>query len=82
MTQHEADELLAAATRSGKGTSLARRRDFVPHVGTLESMWHGYMGRDECFVEDVETGVPRAAAKYLQHLAACPRVSICTEAER
>ena len=42
--------------------SLARSEDFVHKPGTLESMWNGYLGHEECFAEDVDTGVEPASA--------------------
>ena len=60
VTQPEADEIARRRYEIlEEELSLARRPDFVPHVGTLDSMWRGYMGRDECFVEDEDTGVAR-----------------------
>ena len=38
---------------------MARRDDFVHNPGTLESMWKQYVGHEECFVEDVDTGVDK-----------------------
>ena len=39
--------------------TVARSEDYVHRPGTLESMWQGYLGQEECFVEDVPTGVER-----------------------
>ena len=74
ITQSEADEIANRRQQIlEQELTLARREDFVPHRGKLESMWRGYMGRDECFVEDVETGVAREKlAEYMQRLAAVP----------
>lgn len=74
VTQEEADEIARRRTAIlEEELSLARRPDFVPHLGTLDSMWRGYMGLDECFVEDVDTGVPRERlSRYLQQLGSVP----------
>ena len=74
VTQPEADEIARRRYEILEDElSLRRRPDFVPHVGTLDSMWRGYMGLDECFVEDVDTGVAREQLmQYLQQLASVP----------
>jgi 2-oxoglutarate dehydrogenase E1 component len=54
--------------------SLARQEDFVHKPGTLESMWRGYLGHEECFVEDVETGVEKTQlADYIRRLTELPQ---------
>ena len=53
--------------------TLARSNDYVHEPGTLESMWQGYQGQEECFVEDVPTGVDRdRLAQYMERLATVP----------
>ncbi|MCL4202063.1 MAG: 2-oxoglutarate dehydrogenase E1 component [Pirellulaceae bacterium] len=53
--------------------SLARRDDYSPKLGTLESMWQGYMGQEERFVEDVDTAVEREdLSRYMERLASVP----------
>mgnify|MGYP005847425017 CR=1 FL=1 len=53
--------------------SVARSEDYVHRPGTLESMWEGYMGQEERFVEDVPTGVERdQLARHLERLTSVP----------
>ncbi len=74
VTADDADEI--ARRRQDileKELSLARRDDYVHKPGTLESMWEGYKGQEECFVEDVVTGVDREKlTHYLERLTAVP----------
>jgi len=53
--------------------SLARRDDFVHNPGTLETMWDGYVGQEECYVTDDDTGVPKEQlVDYLNRLTTLP----------
>ena len=57
MTQQQADEIAVRRKEAlEEELSLARRDDFQPKLGTLESMWEGYRGQEECFVADVDHG--------------------------
>ena len=74
VTQREADEIAERRLEIlERELSLARHEDYVHKRGTLESMWKGYMGHDECFVADVETGVEaEKLSGYLERLATVP----------
>jgi 2-oxoglutarate dehydrogenase E1 component len=74
VTQEEADEISQNRYHIlEQELSAARSDDFVHNPGTLESMWQGYMGHEETFVADVDTGVGRAELeKYLQSLVSVP----------
>ncbi len=74
LTHQEADEIaLRRKAALEEELSLARRDDFVPTRGTLESMWQGYMGHNKCFVEGVATGLEREQlVDYLRRLAVVP----------
>ncbi len=74
VTQAEADEIkkrrLAILERE---LTMARDDSYVHKPGTLESMWKGYMGHDECFVKEVETGVAEdQLSSYLERIATVP----------
>jgi 2-oxoglutarate dehydrogenase E1 component len=74
VSQKEADDIAQRRQELlEQELSLARRDDYVHNPGTLESMWQGYVGREECFVEDVETGVEKVRlANYLKRLTEIP----------
>ena len=74
ITEAEADEISARRFEIlEQELAAAREQEFVPHSGTLESMWQGYLGLEECFAEDLETGVNRhRLAAYLDRLATVP----------
>jgi 2-oxoglutarate dehydrogenase E1 component len=74
VTQKEADVIAERRLEVlERELSLARQDDYVHKPGTLESMWKGYMGHDECFVADVETGVETTElSDYLKRLATVP----------
>ena len=74
VTSADADEIARLRQETlERELSLARRDDYVHKPGTLESMWQGYLGQEECFVEDVPTGVDREQlVHYLERLAAVP----------
>jgi 2-oxoglutarate dehydrogenase E1 component len=74
VSQAEADEIIERRQQIlEEELSLARRDDFVHQAGTLESMWEGYLGHEECFVEDVDTGVKRSKlVQWLTQLTTLP----------
>jgi len=74
VTKEEADEIARRGQEIlEQKLSIARRDDFVYNPGTLESMWEGYMGYRECFVEDADTGVAREKlVEYLTRLTTLP----------
>jgi len=74
VTSQEADELVQKRVEIlEEEWNAARDEDFVPIKGTLETMWAGYVGLEECFVEDVTTGIERErAAELLERLVALP----------
>lgn len=74
VTPADADEIARLRQETlEREHSLARREDYVHKPGTLESMWNGYLGQEECFVEDVATGVDRERlTHYLERLTAVP----------
>ena len=74
MTQAEADEIAAQRRENLEyALSLARREDFVPRPKVLGDVWKGYHGGPERMDDDVETGVPAAAADFAA--AAADRVA-------
>jgi len=74
VTRADADEIARLRQETLEHElSLARSDDYVHTPGTLESMWQGYLGQDERFVEDVPTGVDRdQLVQYLERLATVP----------
>jgi 2-oxoglutarate dehydrogenase E1 component len=74
VSRDEADEIAERRLEVlERGLSLARQDDFVYSPGTLESMWKGYIGHDECFVDDTETGVDaEKLSGYLKCLSTVP----------
>jgi 2-oxoglutarate dehydrogenase E1 component len=74
VTQREADEIVQNRQEVlEQELSVARRDDFVHNPGTLEAMWKQYVGHEEQFVKDVDTGVaPQDAVNYLERLTAVP----------
>jgi 2-oxoglutarate dehydrogenase E1 component len=74
VTQQEADEIAERRLDILEHElSLARQDDYVHPPGTLESMWKGYMGQDECFVADSETGVEEERlCGYLKCISTVP----------
>ena len=52
---------------------LARRSDYSPNPGTLETMWQGYIGQADSSVDEVDTGVDREdLSRYMERLATVP----------
>jgi 2-oxoglutarate dehydrogenase E1 component len=74
VTQEEADEISTRRLEIlERELSVARNKDYVYKPGTLEAMWQGYLGNDECFVEDADTGVSQERlAGYLERIATVP----------
>jgi 2-oxoglutarate dehydrogenase E1 component len=74
ITNQDADELVERRMEIlEEEWNAARAEEFAPPKGILESMWEGYMGLEECFVEDIATGVDRERlSSYLQRMAAVP----------
>ena len=74
VTRADADEIARRRQETLEHElSLARSSDYLQKPGTLESMWQGYMGQEECFVEDVPTGVDREQlAHCLERLTTVP----------
>lgn len=74
ITRDDADEIAQRRHEDlERNLSLARREDYVYKPEALEAVWKNYLGMDECFVEDVPTGVDqRTLARYQERLVAIP----------
>jgi 2-oxoglutarate dehydrogenase E1 component len=74
VTKEEADEISQHRYEIlEQELSLARRDDYAPKLGTLESMWQGYVGQDDRSVDEVDTAVDRDnLSRYMERLASVP----------
>ncbi len=79
VTAQEAEELVHHRMEAlEREWNAARKDDFTPPLGTLESMWQGFMGLTECFAEDVATGVDlKRLSRHLQTLTSVPEGFHC-----